>query len=100
MQTSVKGDIWRATRAGRLPAQRKDDGGFEIDPAELSRVFEPQRPDERPMGRAQRPLRRLRRRSTMGLPGMAGGEATYASPTLFARGFHRAVQMRLSIVRA
>ena len=50
MQTSVKGDIWRAIRAGRLPAQRKDDGGFEIDPAELSRVFEPQRPDERPMG--------------------------------------------------
>ena len=43
-------DIWRAIQAGRLPAQRTDDGGFAIDPAELFRVFEPQRPDERPMG--------------------------------------------------
>ena len=43
-------DIWRAIQAGRLPAQRTDDGGFAIDPAELFRVFEPQRPDQRPMG--------------------------------------------------
>ncbi len=43
-------DIWRAIQAGRLLAQRTDDGGFAIDPAELFRVFEPQRPDERPMG--------------------------------------------------
>ena len=45
-----KVDIWRAIQAGRLLAQRTDDGGFAIDPAELFRVFEPQRPDERPMG--------------------------------------------------
>jgi hypothetical protein len=45
-----KVDIWRAIQAGRLPAQRTDDDGFAIDPAELFRVFEPQRPDERPMG--------------------------------------------------
>ncbi len=45
-----KVDIWRAIHAGRLLAQRSDDGGFAIDPAELFRVFEPQRPDERPMG--------------------------------------------------
>ena len=43
-------DIWHAIQAGSLPAQRTDDGGFAIDPAELFRVFEPQRPDERPMG--------------------------------------------------
>ena len=45
-----KVDIWHAIQAGRLLAQRTDDGGFAIDPAELFRVFEPQRPDERPMG--------------------------------------------------
>jgi hypothetical protein len=43
-------DIWRAIQASRLLAERTDDGGFAIDPAELFRVFEPQRPDERPMG--------------------------------------------------
>jgi len=45
-----KVDIWRAIQAGRLGAQRTDDGGFAIDPDELFRVFEPQRPDERPTG--------------------------------------------------
>ena len=45
-----KVDIWRAIQAGRLLAQRTDDGGFAIDPAELFRAFEPQWPDERPMG--------------------------------------------------
>jgi hypothetical protein len=45
-----KVDIWRAIQASRLLAERTDDGGFAIDPAELFRVFEPQRPDERPMG--------------------------------------------------
>ena len=43
-------DIWRAIQAGRLLAQRTEDGGFAVDPAELFRVFELQRPDERPMG--------------------------------------------------
>lgn len=42
-------DIWRAIQAGRLSAQRTDAGGLAIDPAALFRVFEPQRPDERPM---------------------------------------------------
>jgi hypothetical protein len=37
-----KVDIWRAIREGRLSAQRTDDGGFAIDPAELFRVFEAQ----------------------------------------------------------
>src|SRR5271166_5693486 len=45
-----KVDIWRAIQASRLLAERTDDGGFAIDPAELFRVFEPQRQDERPMG--------------------------------------------------
>jgi hypothetical protein len=40
-----KVDIWRAIREGRLSAQRADDGGFAIDPAELFRVFETQRPE-------------------------------------------------------
>ena len=35
-----KVDIWRAIRAGTLSAKKTDDGGFAIDPAELSTVFE------------------------------------------------------------
>jgi hypothetical protein len=45
-----KVDIWRAIQEGTLPAQRTDDGGFAIDPAELFRVFERQRPNEGPAG--------------------------------------------------
>ena len=45
-----KVDIWRAIQEGTLPAQRTEDGGFAIDPSELFRVFERQRPDERPTG--------------------------------------------------
>ncbi len=45
-----KVDIWRAIRSGLLPAQRTDDGDFAIDPAELFRVFETQRPEQRPRG--------------------------------------------------
>jgi hypothetical protein len=41
-----KVDIWRAIREGRLSAQRTVDGGFAIDPAELFRVFETQRPEQ------------------------------------------------------
>src|SRR5271156_1724953 len=37
-----KVDVWRAIREGRLSAQRTDNGGFAIDPAELFRVFEAQ----------------------------------------------------------
>jgi hypothetical protein len=42
-------DIWRAIQAGRLLAQRTDEGDFAIDPVELLRVFEAQRPKKRPM---------------------------------------------------
>jgi hypothetical protein len=45
--STSKVDIWRAIREGRLSAQRTDDGGFAVDPAELFRVFETHRP-ERP----------------------------------------------------
>jgi len=41
-----KVDIWCAIREGRLSAQRTDDGGFAIDPAELFRVFETQRHEQ------------------------------------------------------
>ena len=34
-----KTTLSRAIKAGRLSATRKDDGGYQIDPAELSRVF-------------------------------------------------------------
>jgi hypothetical protein len=34
-----KTTLARAIRAGRLSAGRKPDGGYEIDPAELSRVY-------------------------------------------------------------
>jgi hypothetical protein len=42
-----KVDIWRAIRSGLLPAQRTHDGDFAIDSAELFRVFETQRPEQR-----------------------------------------------------
>jgi hypothetical protein len=45
-----KVDIWRAIQEGTLPAQRTDDGGFAIDPAELFRVFERQRSEQPPTG--------------------------------------------------
>ncbi len=45
-----KVDIWRVIQEGALPAQRTEDGGFAVDPSELFRVFERQRPDERPTG--------------------------------------------------
>jgi len=47
---SSKSTIWRAIKSGRMSATRTDDGGFSIDPAELFRAFQPQRPSERPTG--------------------------------------------------
>jgi hypothetical protein len=44
-----KVDIWRAIRVGALSAKMTDDGGFAIDPADLSAVFETKRADQRPM---------------------------------------------------
>jgi len=42
-----KTTITRAIKAGRLSATRRDDGSYEIDPAELSRVysFRPETPE-------------------------------------------------------
>ena len=37
-------------RQAELSAQRTEDGGIAIDPAELFRVFKPQQPDKRPVG--------------------------------------------------
>ena len=36
-----KSTIYRAVKAGRLSAARNDDGEYQIDPAELHRVYEP-----------------------------------------------------------
>ena len=47
--STSKVDIWRAIREGRLSAQRRNDGGFAIDPAELFRVFETQLPEQAAM---------------------------------------------------
>ena len=81
-----KGDIWRAIRAGRFPAQRKDDGGFKIDPAELLRAATTRRARRGRIrclavrwDRMQWPLRRLSPPIHGACPGMAGA--------LFARGF-------------
>lgn len=54
-----KTTIQRAITAGRLSATRKDDGGYSIDPAELSRVYDvrPERLEKRDAqgdGRAER----------------------------------------------
>jgi excisionase family DNA binding protein len=38
-----KSTILRAIQAGRLSASRTDDGGYAIDPAELFRVYDPNR---------------------------------------------------------
>src|SRR4051794_41466843 len=37
-----KSSIFRAIRSGRLSAARGDDGGYLIDPSEVTRVFSPQ----------------------------------------------------------
>ena len=44
-----KVDIWRAIQAGTLSAKKTDDGGFEIDPADLFAVFQTKQADQRPM---------------------------------------------------
>ena len=46
-----KADIWRAIQTGALSAQRTDDGGFAIDSAALSRVFESPQPEKCPTER-------------------------------------------------
>jgi hypothetical protein len=46
-----KVDIWRAIQAGALSAKKTDDGGFEIDPADLFAVFETKQDDQRPMAK-------------------------------------------------
>jgi excisionase family DNA binding protein len=55
-QTGVsKSTIFRAIRAGKLSAARTPDGNFEIDPAELFRVYPPKTADVAPE-RATEPL--------------------------------------------
>jgi len=48
-----KSTIYRAVKAGRISASRNDDGEYQIDLAELNRVYEPiaQRVEERAMTR-------------------------------------------------
>ena len=45
-----KVDIWRAIRSGLLRALKTADGDFVVDSAELFRVFETQRPEQRQTG--------------------------------------------------
>ena len=46
-----KVDVWRAIREGRLSAQRTDNGGFAIDPAELFRISRRKGPSNLPWNR-------------------------------------------------
>ncbi|ACA18281.1 hypothetical protein M446_3915 [Methylobacterium sp. 4-46] len=41
--------IWRAISAGRLAAQRREDGEFRIAPAELQRVYPRAAPPDNPL---------------------------------------------------
>ena len=41
---TTKSSIWRAIKSGRLSCTRDDDGGVQIDPAEISRVYPPRPP--------------------------------------------------------
>jgi len=50
-----KSTIWRAIKSGRISATRLDDGGFAIDPSELFRVFQPERPEQRITGQDATP---------------------------------------------
>src|SRR3954451_6871862 len=43
-----KSTIWRAIKSGRLSASRTDTGDYQIDPAELHRVFPLGTASERP----------------------------------------------------
>jgi hypothetical protein len=43
-----KTTLARAIKAGRLSASRKEDGGYEIDPSELARVYRVYLPGEEP----------------------------------------------------
>jgi len=43
-----KVDVWRAIRSGLLPSRKNSDGDYVVDPIELFRVFETQRPEPRP----------------------------------------------------
>ena len=79
-QAGSKVDIWLAIQEGMLSAQRADEGGSAIDPAELFRVFEWQQPEQRHAGQdatasparrgrprpARRPPRSPDRRASIG----------------------------------
>ncbi len=76
-----KSTIWRAIKSGRMSATRTDDGGFAIDPAELFRVFQPERPLDRPTGQDATPLAPdAQRPATLG----TGGEISELAVTLAA----------------
>jgi hypothetical protein len=49
-----KATIFRAIKSGRLSADRREDGTYAIDPAELSRVYPPQPEPERTVPEEQR----------------------------------------------
>lgn len=49
---TTKSSIWRAIKSGRLSCTRDQDGGVQIDPAEVSRVYPPRPPSSRNPERA------------------------------------------------
>lgn len=50
-----KSTINRSIKSGKLSAQRRDDGSYSIDPAELFRVF-PKEPKEPPVVESKEPI--------------------------------------------
>jgi excisionase family DNA binding protein len=63
-----KSTVWRAIKSGRLSATRLDDGGFAIDPSELSRVFQVRHDAEHDTGQgATAPSAPAGRAATAGL---------------------------------
>ena len=65
-----KTTLTRAIKAGRLSATRRDDGGYQIDPAELARVYDV-RPERLDAGR------RPRRPTTGATPATGGADAEH-----------------------
>jgi hypothetical protein len=53
MAGTTKSSIWRAIKSGRLSCTRDEDGGVQIDPAEIARVYPPRPPKPERLGSAE-----------------------------------------------
>jgi hypothetical protein len=53
MAGTTKSSVWRAIKSGRLSCTRDDQGGIQIDPAEVARVYPPRPPKPERAGSGQ-----------------------------------------------